>query len=98
MELYTGHDGLQPRHGCEGGQASSRRVAGARGDAGLGQAKGGSKVSERQMTVWIYVDTNKQVGDREHLKVFASLEAALAWFELNDPEGVAFEYEVIGPE
>ena len=29
-----------------------------------------------------------------HLKVFASLEAALAWFELNDPEGVAFEYEV----
>ena len=46
------------------------------------------------MTVWIYVDTSKQVGDREHLKVFASLEAALAWFELNDPEGVAFEYEV----
>ena len=43
------------------------------------------------MTVWIYVDTSKQVGDREHLKVFASLEAALAWFELNDPEGVAFE-------
>ena len=42
------------------------------------------------MTVWIYVDTSKQVGDREHLKVFASLEAALAWFELNDPEGVAF--------
>ena len=46
------------------------------------------------MTVWIYVDTSKQVGDREHLKVFASLEAALAWFELNDSEGVAFEYEV----
>ena len=46
------------------------------------------------MTVWIHVDTNKQVGDREHLKVFASLEAALARFELNDPEGVAFEYEV----
>ena len=49
------------------------------------------------MTVWIYVDTSKQVGDREHLKVFASLEAALAWFELNDPEGVAFEYDVMGP-
>ena len=46
------------------------------------------------MKVWIYVDTAKQVGDRDHLKVFASLEAALAWFELNDPEGVAFEYEV----
>jgi hypothetical protein len=27
------------------------------------------------MTVWIYVDTGKQVGDRNHLKVFAS-EAA----------------------
>ena len=24
------------------------------------------------MTVWIYVDTSKQVGDRDHLKVFAS--------------------------
>ena len=47
-----------------------------------------------QVTVWIYVDTSKKVGDREHLRVFASLEAALAWFELNDPEGVAFEYEV----
>jgi hypothetical protein len=23
------------------------------------------------MTVWIYVDTSKQVGDRDHLKVFA---------------------------
>ena len=47
-----------------------------------------------QVTVWIYVDTSKQVGDREHLKVFASLEAALAWFQLNNPEGVAFEYVV----
>jgi hypothetical protein len=24
------------------------------------------------MTVWIYVDTTKQVGDRDHLKVFAN--------------------------
>jgi hypothetical protein len=24
------------------------------------------------MTVWIYVDTGKQVGDRDHLKVFDS--------------------------
>jgi hypothetical protein len=23
------------------------------------------------MTVWIYVDTSKQVGDKDHLKVFA---------------------------
>jgi hypothetical protein len=47
------------------------------------------------MTVWIYVDTSKQVGDPEHLKVFASQDAAEAWFAENDPEGVAFEYEVI---
>jgi hypothetical protein len=47
------------------------------------------------MAVWIYVDTSKQVGDPDHLKVFASQEAAQAWFEENDPEGVAFEYEVL---
>jgi hypothetical protein len=50
---------------------------------------------ERQMTVWIYVDTSKQVGDRDHLKVFASAEAAEAWFTEHDPEGVAFEYDVM---
>jgi hypothetical protein len=50
------------------------------------------------MTVWIYVDTSKQVGDVEHLKVFANEEAAECWFAENDPEGVAFRYEVIsGP-
>jgi hypothetical protein len=27
-------------------------------------------------TVWIYVDTNKQVGDVDHLKVFATAELA----------------------
>ena len=36
---------------------------------------------DRQMTVWIYVDTNKQVGDPEHLKVFDSKEAAQAWID-----------------
>jgi hypothetical protein len=46
------------------------------------------------MTVWIYVDTSKQVGDQDHLKVFASEEAANAWFAEHDPEGVAFEYPV----
>jgi hypothetical protein len=29
------------------------------------------------MTVWIYVNTSKQVGDPEHVKVFK-------WFEEND--------------
>jgi hypothetical protein len=42
------------------------------------------------MTVFIYVNTSKSVGDREHIKVFASREAADAWFAENDPEGVAF--------
>jgi hypothetical protein len=45
-------------------------------------------------TVWIYVDTNKEVGDPEHLKVFADQAAADEWFAENDPEGVAFAYRV----
>jgi hypothetical protein len=47
------------------------------------------------MTVLIYVDTSKEVGDVDHLKVFANELAANCWFEDNDPEGVAFEYEVL---
>jgi hypothetical protein len=47
------------------------------------------------MTVWIYVDTSKQVGDVDHLKVFATSDAADEWFEVHDPEGVAFAYHVI---
>jgi hypothetical protein len=47
-------------------------------------------------TVWIYVDTNKEVGDRDHLKVFANRDAADEWLKDNDPEGVAFGYEVDG--
>jgi hypothetical protein len=46
------------------------------------------------MTVFVYVNTSKQVGDPEHVKVFATIEAAEKWFEENDPEGVAFEYPV----
>jgi hypothetical protein len=47
------------------------------------------------MTVFVCVKTSKQVGDPEHLKVFADADAAETWFEENDPEGVAFEYEVL---
>ena len=47
-------------------------------------------------TVWIYVDTSKEVGDRDYLKVFANVEAEEERFTENDPEGVAFEYPVIG--
>jgi hypothetical protein len=56
---------------------------------------GTAKAEEGSMKVWIYVDTNKQVGDIDHLKVFANDEAAEFWFEKYDPGGVAFEYEVI---
>jgi hypothetical protein len=48
------------------------------------------------MTVWIYVDTSKAVGHPEHLKVFADEAVADEWFKDNDPEGVAFEYDVSG--
>jgi hypothetical protein len=47
------------------------------------------------MTVFVYVDINKQVGDPRHIKVFATADAAATWFAENDPEGVAFEYEVL---
>jgi hypothetical protein len=45
------------------------------------------------MTVFVYVNTSKQVGGAEHIKVFANADAAETWFEENDPEGVAFEYD-----
>jgi hypothetical protein len=48
------------------------------------------------MTVWIYTNTSKQVGDPEHLKVFADQDAANEWFRHHDREGIAFEYPVIG--
>jgi hypothetical protein len=35
------------------------------------------------MTVFVYVNTSKQVGDAEHLKVFANVDAAEKWFEEN---------------
>lgn len=41
------------------------------------------------MTVWIY-------DQGEDLKVFATEEVARKWIDKNDPEGVAFEHEVIG--
>ena len=44
------------------------------------------------MTVWIYTDTSKPVGDPDRLEVAAAND----WFRQHDPEGVAFEYAVIG--
>jgi hypothetical protein len=49
-------------------------------------------------TVLIYVNTSKEVGDIDHLKVFASVDAAEKWLEENDPEGVAFEYGVLSED
>ena len=34
---------------------------------------------ERPMTVFVYIDISKQVGDAEHVKVFANADAAEAW-------------------
>jgi hypothetical protein len=56
---------------------------------------GAPEAEERRMTVFVYVNTSKQVGDPEHIKVFATIDAAEKWFEENDPEGVAFEYAVL---
>ena len=47
------------------------------------------------MTVLIYVNTSKQVGDADHLKVFRNSRCRDEWFKDHDPEGVAFGYEVI---
>jgi hypothetical protein len=48
------------------------------------------------MTVWIYTNKSKPVGDPDHLKVFADPDIARRWFELFEPNGVAFEFAVIG--
>jgi hypothetical protein len=46
------------------------------------------------MKVLIYVNTSKDVGDKDHLQVFANEEAMQRWFDEHDPEGVAFVYPV----
>jgi hypothetical protein len=50
--------------------------------------------AQRAKTVWIYLETSKQVGDADHLRVFRTAEAAECWCAENDPEGVAFEYPI----
>ena len=60
-----------------------------------GSVFGQAKAQAGPMTVFVYVNTSKQVGDPEHIKVFANVDAAEEWFEENDPEGVAFAYEVL---
>jgi len=33
------------------------------------------------MTVFVYVNPTKQIGDEDHVKVFANVDAAEKWFE-----------------
>jgi hypothetical protein len=47
------------------------------------------------MKVWIYINNSREVGDVDHLKVFADEDAAEKWLAENDPQGVAFMYDVI---
>jgi hypothetical protein len=51
-------------------------------------ALGKAEAQEGRMTVLIYVDTSKQVGDADHLKVFANEDAAEKWLQEHNPEGV----------
>jgi hypothetical protein len=50
------------------------------------------------MMAVFYVNTAVQVGDVEHVKLLATEDAAKAWLDENDPEGVAFEYDVLDLE
>lgn len=51
--------------------------------------------------VWLYLNdyengTARTIGDPDWVKVFASAGRVDQWLEQNDPEGVAWEYEVAG--
>src|SRR2546427_12600065 len=74
---------------------NSKRPAGVNRVRSVAEGQAGPALAQERpkMTVLIYVNTSKQGGDPEHLKVFANADAAETWFEGNDPEGVAFEYE-----
>jgi hypothetical protein len=47
------------------------------------------------MTVFVCINPSKKVGDVDHLKVFANVDAAEIWLQQSEPEGVAFEYPVL---
>ena len=55
----------------------------------------GRAFSARNRNDSFYLRQHQQaVGDPEHIEVFANPDAGETWFAENDPEGVAFEYEV----
>lgn len=60
-----------------------------------------AEMSRTRRTAWVYLNdyehgTQRNVGEAEWVKVFASAEAADRWFDQHDPEGVAWEYEIEG--
>jgi len=79
------------RHDADGQPEADEGVRHLAQDDALGEAK----AQERPMTVLIYVDTSKHVGDPDRLKVFANEDAAETWLQENAPEGVVFEYDVL---
>ena len=77
-------------------RALNRNVERTLGSSRQRHALGKAEAQEGPMTtVWIYVDTRCHPGHPAHLKVFANPVAADEWFKEKDPEGVAFEYEVL---
>jgi hypothetical protein len=58
----------------------------------------GPKEEDTMKTVRVYEDTSKPVGDPHRVLVSTDQNSANAWFKEFDPEGVAFEYPVIGKE
>jgi len=59
------------------------------------------KARREGRTVWLYLDDYQNgilrtIGEAGWIRLFASADAADRWFKKNDPEGVAWEYEVDG--
>jgi hypothetical protein len=52
---------------------------------------GTPQAQEGPTTVFVDINTAKEVSDVDYIEVFANREAAERWFKENDPEGVAFE-------
>ncbi len=44
------------------------------------------------MKFWIYINTAREIGDVDHLKILADEQAAERWSAEHDTEGLAFKY------
>ena len=78
--------------GADRRHASLERRQARSGDHSTAQAR--QALQDRQMTVFVYVNTSKQGRRPDHLKVFANEDAAQRWFRENDPEGVALRSRI----